>query len=115
MADTKTAAAGGNSAIMPIIGAFVAGVVAVLVFHQVALWVLHLFGLLPNVAYNFSGSTKPLGVPPVLSSAFWGGLWAILMLWLMRGRSGAGAWWFALLFGAIVVTLAAWFAVPLIK
>src|SRR5258707_10996928 len=115
MADTKTAAAGGSSGIMPIVGVFVAGVVAVLTFHQVAIWVLHLFDVLPNVAYNFSTPTKPLGVPVVLSLAFWGGVWALPLAWLLRGRNGAGYWWVALLFGAIVVTLGAWFVVPWIK
>jgi hypothetical protein len=115
MADTNTMAGGGNSAVMPVIGAFVAGVVGVLIFHQIALWILSLIGIAPPVAYNFSAATKPLGVPVVLSLAFWGGVWAIVMSWLMRGREGANYWWFAILFGAVVVTLGAWFVVPWIK
>ena len=115
MADTKSMAGGGSNAVMPVIGAFVAGVIGVLIFHQIALWILSLIGVAPPVAYNFSTPTKPLGVPVVLSSAFWGGIWAILMSWLMRGREGASYWWFAILFGAIVVTLGAWFLVPWIK
>jgi hypothetical protein len=116
MADTKSMAGGGSSSgAMPIIGAFVAGIIGVLIFHQIALWILSLIGVAPPVAYNFSTPTKPLGVPVVLSAAFWGGVWAILMSWLMRGREGAGYWWFATLFGAVVVTLGAWFLVPFIK
>ena len=116
MADTKSVAGGGSSSgAMPIIGAFIAGVIGVLIFHQIALWILSLVGVLPNVAYNFSTPTKPLAVPVVLSAAFWGGVWAILMSWLMRGKQGAAYWWFAILFGAIVVTLGAWFLVPWIK
>jgi len=116
MADTKSMAGGGSSSgAMPVIGAFVAGVIGVLIFHQIALWILSLIGVAPPVAYNFSTPTKPLGVPVVLSSAFWGGIWAIVMVWLMRGRTGASYWWFAILFGAIVVTLGAWFPAPWIK
>jgi hypothetical protein len=114
MADTKTAAGGGSATLTPVIGAFIAGIIGVLIFHQIAFWVLHLVGVTPASPYNMN-PTQPLGVPQVLSSAFWGGVWAILMAWLLRGRSGAGFWWFAILFGAIVVTLGAWIAVPLIK
>jgi hypothetical protein len=114
MADTRSVAGGGSNAIAPVIGAFVAGIIGVLIFHQLAFWILNLVGVTPNAPYNMA-ATKPLGVPQVLSSAFWGGIWAILMSWLLRGRTGAGYWWFAILFGAIVVTLGAWFLVPWIK
>jgi hypothetical protein len=114
MADTKTMAGGGSSAILPVIGAFVAGVIGVLIFHQLAFWILNLVGVTPATPYNMA-QTKPLGVPQVFSSAFWGGIWAILMCWLMRGREGASYWVFAILFGAVVVTLGAWFLVPWIK
>ena len=107
--------AGPSVGFMPIVGAFVAGVIGVLVFHQIALWILSLIGVAPPVAYNFSTPTAPLGVPVVLSAAFWGGVWAILLSWLLRGRQGAGYWWFATIFGAVVVTLVAWFVVPWIK
>jgi hypothetical protein len=114
MAETKSTAGGGSNAVMPIIGAFVAGVIGVLIFHQIAFWIFNLVGVTPAAPYNMA-PTKPLGVPVVLSLAFWGGVWAILMSWLMRGREGASYWWFALLFGAIVVTLGAWFLVPWLK
>ena len=115
MADTKSVAGGGSSSgVMPIIGAFVAGIIGVLVFHQLAFWVLQQLGVTPNAPYNMN-PTKPLGVPQVFSSAFWGGVWAIVMMWFMRGRAGAGYWVFAIVFGAVVVTLGAWFLVPWIK
>jgi hypothetical protein len=113
MAETKSMA-GPGMGVMPIIGAFVAGIIGVLVFHQLAFLVLHWIGVTPAMPYNMT-PTKPLSVPQVLSSAFWGGVWAILMAWLLRGREGGNYWTFAIVFGAVVVTLGAWFLVPWIK
>ncbi|WP_439596864.1 hypothetical protein [Falsiroseomonas sp.] len=75
---------------------FLCGALAVLVFHQGTLWVLYhqfpLIKLLPFVPEAFRPaspgfsirSVPPLGVPQVLSAAFWGGLWGILLAALIR-------------------------------
>ena len=52
---------------------FVAGVIAVLIFHQGAWATLHLAGLMPP-PYPM-GPTPPWGVPETLNFCFWGGLW----------------------------------------
>lgn len=113
MAQSTSMAGSGGGAAGRAIGAFLAAAVAVLVFHQFALWVLHLLGI-AGPPYNLA-ATKPLGVPVVLSLAFWGGLWGIPLAWLLRGRSGGAYWTVALVFGAVLPTLGAWFVVPLIK
>lgn len=94
---------------------FAAGFVAVLVFHQGALLILHLAGLVPNAPWSFA-PVPPFGVPAVLSAAFWGGLWGIVFA-LLRPQFGAGGryWIAALLFGAIAPTLVAWFVVLPLK
>ncbi|MBU8538570.1 hypothetical protein [Falsiroseomonas tokyonensis] len=75
---------------------FICGALAVLVFHQGTLWVLfHQFPLikmLPFVPEAFRPASPgfnirpvpPLGVPQVLSAAFWGGLWGIVLAALIR-------------------------------
>src|SRR5690348_9142883 len=75
---------------------FVAGFVSVLVFHQIMLGVLHLLGITPGVPYKFN-PLPPLGVPAVISSAFWGGVWGILFVLLERSfpRRGSGGYWLA--------------------
>jgi len=86
--------------------AFAAGFIATLAFHQGLFALLHLAGLVPVPAYNFS-PVPPLGVPAVLSLAFFGGLWGPLAAWLIRDDDGARYWLKAFLFGAIGPTAVA--------
>jgi hypothetical protein len=92
---------------------FVAGALAVPLFHQVALWILNAVGWVARQPYSMT-PTKPLGVPQVVSLAFWGGLWGIILgLVLLRARP-ATYWVVAAVFGAIVPTLVAMYvAAPL--
>ena len=57
----------------------------------------------------------PLHVPAVISLAFWGGVWGIV-LWALIGASSGGAYWImALLIGALGPSLVAWFVVMPMK
>ena len=94
--------------------AFVAGFIATLVFHQGLLQILHLAGMVPAAAWNMD-PTPPLGVPKVLSLAFWGGLWGIVLWALIARRGGAAHWLLALALGALLPSLVAWFVVFPIK
>lgn len=88
------------------VNSFAAGALATLVFHQGLLALLHFSGVTPAAAYNWS-STPPLGVPAVLSLAFWGGVWALPLWWLVRYKPARLFWWVSLLFGAIAPTVVA--------
>jgi hypothetical protein len=83
---------------------FVAGVLGVLIFHQGVVLVLYLFNLVPSPPYALQ-ATAPLGVPQVLSSAFWGGVWGIVLVWCVTALRGTDRLWVALLFGGILPTL----------
>jgi len=90
--------------------AFIAGFVSTLVFHQGLLQILHLGGQVPRAAWNMT-AVPPLGIPSVLSLAFWGGLWGCL-LWLLIARSkGARQWLWAVLLGAVLPSAVALFIV----
>jgi hypothetical protein len=94
---------------------FIAGFAAVLVFHQPTLGLLHLAGITPGMPYALR-PTAPLGVPAVLSAAFWGGIWGIVFATLdRRFPRGAGYWTAAFLFGAVAPTLVGWFIVLPVK
>ncbi len=93
---------------------FIAGFLAVLIFHQPVLSFLTAVGFAKAATYSMH-ATAPFGVPQVLSLSFWGGLWGIVFA-LVEGRfpRGPAYWIVAFLFGAIFPTLVAWFvAAPL--
>ena len=86
--------------------AFVAGFVATLIFHQGLIVLLNALGVLPFGAYDMS-PTEPLGVPAVISLAFWGGVWGIVLWLLVRAARGGKRWLLALAIGAIGPTAVA--------
>jgi hypothetical protein len=94
---------------------FLAGAASVFVFHQGALAVLRAAGLTTRAPYSLQPTT-PLGVPQVLSLAFWGGLWGLALVSTDRRlpRRGAAVLVGAL-FGALAPTLVAWFVVAPLK
>ncbi len=94
---------------------FVSGFVAVLLFHQVMLGLLKVVGLTDRGPFPFQ-PTAPFGIPQVVSAAFWGGLWGIILAFVERkfGR-GSAYWTAALLFGALALSLVAWFVVLPLK
>lgn len=105
----------GVGARMRYLKAFVAGAVAVVVFHQGMLALLHAAGMAQRAPFSME-PTAPFGVPQLVSLAFWGGLWGIVLLLAVRGVKDTGAWWAtALIVGTVATTLVAWFVVAPIK
>jgi hypothetical protein len=83
--------------------AFAAGFLAVLVFHQGGLAILNALGLTDRAPFALD-PTKPFGVPQVISSAFWGGLWGIVLAYVFRSKLTYAR---GFTFGAIAPTLVA--------
>jgi len=80
--------------------AFAAGFFATLVFHQGLFALLHAAGKAPRAAYSME-PTAPLHVPGVLSLAFWGGVWGILLWLVLQSAQGSAYWILAVVLGAI--------------
>ena len=98
------------------LSAFIAGFIATLVFHQSMVAGLDAAGLMPAAIKPWSfDPVPPLAVPTVISKAFWGGLWAILLGFILRKTSGAGYWLSWTLLGAVALSLVAIFVVPALK
>jgi hypothetical protein len=94
---------------------FVAGFIAVLLFHQPMLALLTQIGFAQATMYSMK-ATAPFGVPQVLSIAFWGGVWGVIYAGIEhRFPRDARYWLFAFLFGAIFPSLVAWFIVAPLK
>lgn len=94
--------------------ALLAGFVATLLFHQGVLAILHGAGATTRKPWVMA-PTNPLGVPSVVSLAFWGGLWGILLWRMIRGVSGVRHWFLAVLLGALLPTVVALFVVLPLK
>src|SRR5680860_1462932 len=60
-------------------------------------------------------SAQPFGVPAILSKAFWGGLWGLVLAPILVHLSGASYWAAWILVGAVVLTAVAFFVVPPLK
>lgn len=94
--------------------AFVAGFLSTLVFHQAVIGMFYLLGAFSRAPWSMA-TTEPLGVPAVISLAFWGGVWGIPIWYLMRHATGAAYWIRALVFGAIGPTMVAFLVVVPLK
>ena len=95
---------------MPYARAFIAGFLSTLVFHQGTLTLLWLSGVTPRTPYGM-GRVPPLGVPAVVSLAFWGGVWGA-MIWPLVRDAAPGAYWVrAVALGALAPSAVALFIV----
>ncbi|MBX6744010.1 MAG: hypothetical protein IRY87_18395 [Acetobacteraceae bacterium] len=104
-----------RSFITRIIPAFAAGFAAVFLFHQPMLALLHALGITGASPYAMR-PIPPLGVPQVVSQAFWGGVWGVILSSVAPFfPRGIGYWVVAILFGAVVLSLVAWFVVAPLK
>jgi hypothetical protein len=90
---------------------FVAGAVAVLIFHQGSWELFHLAGLMP--APFPMGPTQPWGVPVTISLCFWGGLYG-LVYGLLMPKLTMPPWLSGLILG-VIATLVLGFIVAPIK
>jgi hypothetical protein len=95
---------------------FIAGFIAVLIFHQGIWHLLNLTELIPpdRPAWPLD-PIPPFGVPSVISKAFWGGLWGALLAPLLQGLRGSSYWAGWIIIGAVALSLVAFFVVPPIK
>lgn len=102
---------------------FVAGFVAVLVFHQGTAFLLHHVGngipasvaLFGQVGPPFSlAPVPPFGLPAVLSASFWGGVWGIVLAVILE-RMRPPALLTGFVFGALALTLVAFTLVASLK
>jgi hypothetical protein len=94
---------------------WIAGFLGTIFFHQPALWLLHRAGMTPRTPFSMT-PVPPFGVPAMISLAFWGGVWGIIMISIIaRIRSDVAYWLAAIVFGAILPTLVAGLVVAPLK
>ena len=92
---------------------FIAGFIAVLIFHQGLWYLFELAGFAPFTRPAWAlDPIPPFGVPSVISKAFWGGVWAAALAQLFRNLRGSAYWASWIVVGSIAPTLVAFFVVP---
>lgn len=92
--------------------AFIAGFIAVPVFHQGILDLLYLTQFQPHAPFPQT-PTSPFGVPMIWSLSFWGGVWGMVLALFERRlpRMLIGYLIATTVFGAVFPSLVAWFVV----
>ncbi len=93
---------------------FLAAAIAVVTVHQCIVLVLNKAGLLPSSPW----STKPIGpwgVPTIVNSIFWGGLWGTVYAGVHHWLPGSETWCKGLIFGLLMALVSNFTLLPLIK
>jgi hypothetical protein len=93
---------------------FVAAAVSVVAVHEGITYALAEAGLTARVGWDMQ-PVPPWGVPRLVNSVFWGGLWGALFAMVYDRLPGRGAWLRGLIFGLFIVVVGSWTLVPLIK
>ena len=88
--------------------AFIAGFVSMMSFHQGLQGLLHRLGISQTAAFDMT-PVPPLGIPSVISLAFWGGLWGIVLWLLIHNQSGFAFLAWAVVLGAVLPSIVALF------
>jgi len=92
-----------------ILKSFSAGFLSTFIFHQGLFGLYYQLGLKTSPPYNMSPNT--VGVPSVVSLAFFAGLWAVLIWQLVRSDTSFNHWIKAFVYGAIGPTALAFLVV----
>ena len=81
-----------TSSTSAVIRGFLAGFAATLVFHQGLLELYYLAGVVSHPAWGIR-LVPPFGVPQMISLAFWGGVWGVVLALLTRTLTHSAARW----------------------
>ena len=79
---------------------FLAGALAVLIFHQGMVLILHLAGQVPNFPWQ-TRPVPPLNVPTLVNQMFWGGVWGLVFAAVAEAIPGRNLWLKGVFFGLL--------------
>lgn len=102
------------SSLRATITGFIAGFLAVPLFHQIAMGLLYVLGIIAFAPYDMT-ATQPLGIPVILSASFWGGVWGVVFAFTILRLRGASYWIWNIIAGAVLLSVVAAFIVSPLK
>ena len=94
---------------------FIAAAISVLIVHQGIIYLLTVGGYIPGRPWSMTQTIPPYGVPYLINTVFWGGLWGILFALIYRWLPGGWSWLKGLIYGLLIVLVSNWTLLPLIK
>lgn len=96
---------------------FIAGALAVLIFHQGMYLLLQLLGLpLRGAVWSLAADPAAFGLPRLANQMFWGGAWGVLFAMIYPSVPGGEGWLKGLVFGLVFpMLIGSWLVVALIK
>ncbi len=105
-----------SSTLTKVVGGFIAGALAVLVFHQGMYVILQQMGVpLQGSPFNMTPDKAAYGLPRLVNQMFWGGLWGIVFAYMINVLPGPN-WLRGFIFGCVFpMLLGSWVIVALIK
>ncbi len=105
-----------NSIIIRVVGGFLAGALAVLIFHQGMYVLMQQAGLpLGGTAFNMTPDKAAYGMPRLVNQMFWGGLWGIVFAYVIDVLPGPNVLR-GFIFGCVFpMLIGSWLVVALIK
>jgi hypothetical protein len=93
---------------------FIAAAIAVVCVHQTVVFLLTQGGLIKGEPWSMK-AVGPLGVPAIVNSVFWGGLWGALFAVLWPRLPGGAMWLRGLIYGLLILIVSNWLVLALIK
>ena len=104
------------STLSKVIAGFIAGALAVALFHQGMYWLLPKFGVpLAGTPWNLAPLKSAYDLPVIVSQTFWGGVWGVVFAFLAGHLPGQN-WLKGFIFGCVFpMLLGSWLLVSLIK
>ncbi len=105
-----------NSVVTRVVGGFLAGALAVLIFHQGMYVLMQQAGLpLAGSPWNMTPDKAAYGMPRVVNQMFWGGLWGIVFAYVIDVLPGPNVVR-GFIFGCVFpMLLGSWLLVAMIK
>lgn len=103
-----------SSGILNLALGFIAAAIAVVTVHQAIVFGLTAAGYLKAESWSLK-PMGPFGVPTIVNSMFWGGLWGILFAAIWHVLPSNIMWIKGLIFGLLITLLSNWIFLPLIR